>query len=708
MGFVAGFDRVHVADPGVVTLMGLADHQDRDRVLAASDIVDIVGQHVALRPSGKEHKCLCPFHEDRNPSMYVSPQKQIFKCFVCGAGGSVFDFVMRYHKMTFPEALKFLAQRAGIELTPWKQGHRSQGADGQGDNGPSEKERIAKASEQAVSFFTAMLRHEQHGSVGRAYIEKRGISDAMIERFQIGVAPDRWDGLSAMIGSKKWDLKAFELARLVSARKSGDGWFDLLRNRLVFPICDALGRPVAFGGRRLNDEEEPKYLNSPEHALFHKSATLYGLHLAKQDIIRTKTAVLVEGYTDVIACHQHGATNVVAALGTALTPDHARVLKRFCERVILVMDGDSAGQKAADRALEVFLTADLDVSMAVIPEGRDPDDLLKREGLAGWEAVLGGAIDSMRFYYEQVAGKLAGTGTLTGRQHAIEQTVQRLVEAGLTQASPVRQSMIVNQLEAITGVRDSAILALVKEKRQDHAKRKTMQAASAAAGSNPDSPAITSGGDSGGDSGGGGEGGGYKDKAPYEDRSVWVARPGMRSTLAAVERAERRLMGCLLRDNELFHGHLRDGSSVAEALTPADLSLSHRPLYQRLFDALCDDQPITLAGLLTELSEQGDTALARLVQEVDAETDQALAEAASSTEPHTGNATLMEIFEAGLARLRQEKRHTRMQDDRDELARRPADDSARIDPTDPRRLAMLQTLRQTPNPLRIARRSPSP
>jgi DNA primase len=659
--------------------MGFADNQDRDRVLAASDIIDIVGQHVALRPAGREHKGLCPFHEDRNPSMFVSPQKQIFKCFVCGAGGSVFDFVMRYHKMTFPEALRFLAQRSGIELQPpRKKGPRGQGVEGPSDS--NEKERIAQASELAVSFFAAMLRHEQHGAEGRAYLEKRGITPEMIERFQVGVAPDKWDGLATMIASKRWDHGGFELARLVQPRKSGEGHFDLLRRRLVFPICDALGRPVAFGGRRLHDEDEPKYLNSPEHALFHKSGTLYGLHLAKQEIIRTKTAVLVEGYTDVIACHQHGASNVVAALGTALTPDHARVLKRFCEQVVLVMDGDEAGQKAADRALEVFLTADLDVSLAVIPGGQDPDELLKTEGRNGWQRVLDGASDAMRFYYVQVASKLADIGTVTGRQHAVEQTVRRLVEAGLLSTSPVRQGMILNQLEAITQVSDAALLALAKDLRKQHAQRLQSRVSPVSHNARGD-----------------------KENAPTSEGVVSVASALPRFTLAAVEKAERRLLGCLLRDNDLFHGFLSDGSSVAESLTPADLSLSHRPLYQRLFDALCDDRSVTLAGLLAELGEQGNAPLARLVHDVDTETDTALAELDNASSPPSQ--PLLEIFETALGRLRQQHMHDRLKQDQQQLTTRPADDSARQDPNDPQRLAMLNTLRQTPNPLRIARRT---
>ncbi len=418
--------------------MSFRDNGDKEKVQEATDLVRLVGESVSLRPKGREFAGLCPFHDDKTPSMQVSPQKQIYKCFSCGAGGDAFSFVMNYHKMTFVESLKYLAERAGIELTPWKPDGR--GGAGEGENkGPGERKRIAAANEQAVGFYKALLRHPQHGQDARDYLKRRGVSAEMIDKFGLGYAPDRWDGLVTMIRDKAWDKFGFEKASLIRAKKSGDGDFDFLRHRLIFPIFDAIGRPIAFGGRKLREEDEPKYLNSPETPLFNKSATLYGLHAAKKPIIDAKTAVIVEGYTDVIACHQAGATNVVAALGTALTPEHVRELRRYCEQVVLVMDGDAAGQKAADRAIQVFLTGDLDVSIAVLPGGSDPDDLMKSGGLDAWREVIARAQDALAFAFDRVQAKLDAAETVTGRQHAVEAFMDQLIQLGLTETGGVRR-----------------------------------------------------------------------------------------------------------------------------------------------------------------------------------------------------------------------------------------------------------------------------
>ncbi|MEM7577673.1 MAG: CHC2 zinc finger domain-containing protein, partial [Planctomycetota bacterium] len=254
---------------------------DRDKVLAASDIVEVVGEHVQLRAKGREFAAICCFHDDTKPSMYVSPQKQIFKCFACGAGGSVFDFVMRYHKLTFPEAMNYLADRAGIALTPWK----PRKGVAEKKDGPSDRERQSEANAQALGFFSALLDHDEHGQEARDYLKRRGVTKDMIQAFGIGVAPDRWDGLATMVGHKHWDVAAFVSIGLIKPRKGTPAappegtlvepgtmpkltpepadCYDLLRHRLIFPIHDQLGRPVAFGGRKLRDEDEPKYLNSP-------------------------------------------------------------------------------------------------------------------------------------------------------------------------------------------------------------------------------------------------------------------------------------------------------------------------------------------------------------------------------------------------------------------------------------------------------------
>jgi DNA primase len=339
------------------------------RLLQSTDLVRLIGEQITLRPKGREFVALCPFHEDANPSMYVSPAKQIYKCFACGAGGDAFSFVMDYHKMTFPEAMKYLADREGIELP------RASGAGGTGEasGGDDLRQRMRQANDHAARFYRRQIDADA-GVPAREHLRRRGITDEMVEAFGIGYAPDQWDALARAVARHKLDRQAFVATGLIAERHDGST-YDRLRHRLVFPIFDAIGRAIAFGGRRLADSSlddptsEAKYLNSPETPLFNKSATLFGLHQAKKPIIDSRTAIIVEGYTDVIAAHQAGIRNVVATLGTALTRQHASELKRYCDQVIVVFDADEAGQKAADRALEVFFTEPVDVKIATLPEG---------------------------------------------------------------------------------------------------------------------------------------------------------------------------------------------------------------------------------------------------------------------------------------------------------------------------------------------------
>lgn len=583
--------------------MSFRDNGDKEKVQAATDLVRLVGEQVNLRPKGKEFAGLCPFHDDKTPSMQVSPQKQIYKCFSCGAGGDAFSFVMNYHKMTFVESLKYLAEKAGIELTPWKPDGR--GGDGGNSEGPTERKRIAAANESAVSFFKALLKHETHGADARAYLERRGVTQEMVDTFGLGYAPDRWDGLVTMVRERGWDKQGFELAQLIRPRKTGDGDFDFLRHRLVFPIFDAIGRPIAFGGRKLRDEDEPKYLNSPETPLFNKSATLYGLHAAKKPIIDSKTAVIVEGYTDVIACHQAGAKNVVAALGTALTAEHVRELRRYCEQVVLVMDGDAAGQKAADRAVQVFLTGNLDVSIAVMPAGQDPDELMKAGGLDAWQEVIAAAEDALVFAFTRMQANLDGASTITGRQRVAESFMNQLVELGLAQTGGVRRAFVVNRLSEMLHMSESEIDKALKE-RTPRSSRNTYQSEAENGGS-----ADIVGSDS-------------ADIAENNDADG-LAIGQNRHRLQAVGKAERRFIAALVRHNNLFHATLSDGSAIDEAISPAELAHpEHRRLYERVYSALADGQAVDLRGLCGDLAIDGEHALTQLVTTADAELERLL------------------------------------------------------------------------------------
>lgn len=584
--------------------MSFRDNGDKEKVQAATDIVRLVGEHVTLRPKGKEFAGLCPFHDDKTPSMQVSPQKQIYKCFSCGAGGDAFSFVMNYHKMDFVESLKYLAEKGGIELTPWK-------PDGKGGSGESasggERKRIAAANEMAVSFFKALLKHETHGADARAYLERRGVTQEMVDIFGLGYAPDRWDGLVTMVRERGWDKQGFELAQLIRPRKTGDGDFDFLRHRLVFPIFDAIGRPIAFGGRKLRDEDEPKYLNSPETTLFNKSATLYGLHAAKKPIIDSKTAVIVEGYTDVIACHQAGARNVVAALGTALTPQHVRELRRYCEQVVLVMDGDVAGQKAADRAVEVFLTGDLDVAIAVLPGGQDPDDLLKVGGLDAWNEVLEKADDALGFAFGRMESKLDASDTTTGKQRVIEAFLNQLVELGVARMGDLRRSFVVRRLAEMLHMTEAAIDSQLQA-RSPRSSRSVEPEWQPTDSDEPDSAEMAQ----------------YASENDVEDG---LASGVSRHRLQAVGKAEKRLIAALVRHNSLFSATLSDGSAIDEAISPAELAHpDHRSLFQRVYDGLAEGREVTLHSLCGDLAINGEHDLTQLATTADHELDQALPE----------------------------------------------------------------------------------
>ncbi len=434
----------------------VSSNDDKRRVLEATDIVRLIGEQLALKSKGREYLGLCPFHNDHKPSMTVVPQKQIFHCFSCGAGGDALRFVMDYHKMSFREALQHLADRAGIKLTPW----RPTGAMGTGANGGEEESEqtprsaMLGANQTSCDFFRAILNHEEHGRAAREVIAKRGVSAEMVELFGLGAAPDKWDGLLLTVQRKNVDLAAYRAAGLFKARDAG-GLYDAFRNRLMFPIHDQIGRVVGFGARRLRDEDDPKYLNSSESAIFDKSTTLYGLHQAAQAIRTGRVAVVVEGYMDAIACHQAGVRNAVATLGTALTVGNARVLRRLCDSVILLFDGDVAGMKAAERAVEVFFAEPIDVRIAILAphtDAKDPDELLKREG--GREVldrVFAAAVDPLDLLFARMRATVEGQGLAT-RARLIDEFTTRLVSLGLSVVEPVRYQLIVKRVAEVAGV----------------------------------------------------------------------------------------------------------------------------------------------------------------------------------------------------------------------------------------------------------------
>lgn len=389
------------------------------RVLDATDIVELIGRSVALKRRGKDYVGLCPFHQEKSPSFAVSPGKRMFYCYGCKAGGDAITFVMKRDRIEFIDALRQLGAQAGLEMP----------RNGVSKQKSGEKQALLDMQSAACSFFEKLLAHPEMGSAARAYLAKRQINAESIQRFQIGFAADAWDSLLRGPVGRKFQPQLLAAGGLVKPREKGEGFYDVFRNRLMFPIRDENGRVIAFGGRVLADEQ-PKYLNSPETALFSKSRSVFGLDLARQKMVETRTAVVVEGYTDVIVAHQFGVTNVVSPLGTALTEQHVSMLRRFADRIVLLFDADTAGDLAVDRAVGLFLTQPVEIAIASMPSGVDPDEFLLQNGVEAFHAVLEGATDALSYKWKQLVRQFdAGNGDLTSQQKAVEAYLQLLAAA---------------------------------------------------------------------------------------------------------------------------------------------------------------------------------------------------------------------------------------------------------------------------------------
>ena len=430
---------------------GIFDQTIVFQVQQANDIVDVVSEHVSLKRKGREMVGLCPFHDDHRPSMNVNPHKQIFKCFSCGAGGDVFKFVQMRENLTFPQAIERLAERANIKLEPAK---RTRPAESQTAEQPPDVDpnRLAKANAWAAEHFAGNLRHETKGKSARDYLAQRQISPDSIKAWRIGLALDSGDDLLMAAHERKVPLELLRQAGLITY----DGQ-DKFVNRLMFTITDVTGRLIAFGGRTL-DETGAKYINSPTTVLFDKSNSLFGLEQARHTIVSSGTVVVVEGYTDVIMAHQHGCTNVVATLGTSFTTGHARILRRYAKKIILVFDSDVAGIEAANRALEVCLSQRIDIKLASVPQGKDPCDYILNSGKEAFDRLLDNAVDVLQFKWDRLQEKFAEDDTLTGRKTALEEYLQAIA-VGLSAGniSPVDAGLLVNRISTIVGLTSKQI-----------------------------------------------------------------------------------------------------------------------------------------------------------------------------------------------------------------------------------------------------------
>ena len=363
-----------------------------ERVLSAHDIVELVGRHVPLKKTGRAWKACCPFHEEKTPSFTVNPERGTFKCFGCQKGGNVFGWLMEREGLAFPEAVRQLAAEKGI-VVPDSRTFRSGGSAGPD---VSRLESIRAALAFAQDLFVRTLASEA-GVEARAYLTKRGFPPPAVKAFGLGLSPDGWDGLLRAAREKGIAATVLEEAGLAVPRDRGDGWYDRFRARLMFPIADAQGRIVTYGARALRPDDNPKYLNGPETAVFKKSKTLYGLDRAKAGIRKVGYAILMEGYTDVLMAHMHGFDAAVAGMGTAFTTEQGKLLANLTEKVVLLYDGDAAGLAAAEKSLDLLLDHGLEVRVALLPDGKDVDEVLLEEGIERLEAIILSARDLFDF-----------------------------------------------------------------------------------------------------------------------------------------------------------------------------------------------------------------------------------------------------------------------------------------------------------------------
>ncbi len=401
-----------------------------EEIRARVDMVDLVSDYVALTQAGNRWKGLCPFHQEKTPSFTVNPQMGIFKCFGCGASGDAFKFLMQMENLTFPEALKRLAERAGVTLPPSRFNPQRS----------AEKEKFFEANRLAAKFFQEQLLKSPQAQHARDYLKKRGISDAITQKFGLGYAPDAWDGLLIYLRRHRVQPAEAAAVGLVIQRSDKSGYYDRFRNRLMVPICDTQGQVIAFGGRTLGNDDA-KYINSPESPLFNKSRVLFGLNLARNHIGKRDEIIVVEGYMDLIALHQFGFENAVATMGTAVTEHHARMIARYTKNVVIAFDADSAGMNAALRSVPLFAQHELRVRVLICPAGDDPDSFVRRVGADEFRAAIDAAIPFVEYRLRRATADL----NMNNEQQRLEM-IRRVVPILISVRSEAERAEYVRKL----------------------------------------------------------------------------------------------------------------------------------------------------------------------------------------------------------------------------------------------------------------------
>jgi len=415
-----------------------------ERIRQDNDIVDIISENVRLKKSGRNYVGLCPFHNDKSPSLSVSQDKQIYKCFSCGEAGNVITFVMKYKKLTFYEASKYLADKAGI---PLELGNAKE------SQITKKKELLYKVNTEAARYYFYNL---QRTSFAKEYFLKRGIREEVIKRFGLGYAQDRWHDLIMYLKKKGFNENLLLEAGLILKSEKKGNTYDRFRNRVMFPVFDVRGKVIGFGGRVL-DDSKPKYLNSPETVVFHKGTNLYGLNFATKNKLEQDYIIIVEGYMDLISLHQHGITNTVASLGTALTINQARLLKRYVNKVIISYDADVAGQTATLRGLEILRHAGLDVKVLKVPQGKDPDEFVRNNGKDAFLRLVDNALPLIEYRI-----KKAAEGINLRDNNELVKYGEKFAEI-LADLNPIEKDVYIKKISEETSIKEQAIYDLLSQ-----------------------------------------------------------------------------------------------------------------------------------------------------------------------------------------------------------------------------------------------------
>jgi DNA primase len=447
----------------------------KERVKQATDIVELVGSYLQLRRQGRQYVALCPWHDDSRPSLTINPERQSFRCWVCNIGGDVFSFIMQMEGVTFPEALAMLAERAGIPLKTERPT-----AQPRSGNAPPDKRLLYRVMAWVEKQYHTCLTELPEGEPGRKYLQERQISAESIEQFHLGFCPDQWDWILRRAEDRGPNAKLLEAVGVLLRGAGGTGrYYDRFKGRVMFSIRDTQGRPVGTGGRILPENmatNPAKYVNSPETPLFSKSRLLYGLDVARDAVRRSNRVLVMEGYTDCILAHQCGFHDAVAVLGTALGEGHLRILKRFADKIVLVLDGDEAGQKRANEVLELFVAQQVDLRILTLPEEFDPCEFLLERGAEAFGALVEQqAVDALEHAFRVATRNVDVERDVHGASQAMEKLLATIAKAprhrdDTTREDRLREEKILQRLAARFRIEEQEVRARLTElRRRSHA-----------------------------------------------------------------------------------------------------------------------------------------------------------------------------------------------------------------------------------------------